>query len=103
MPKKTTTGFTGTPLSWKPFAAIAYVAVAFLTFGHVFNANYVPPRDCGARPSIVNQYENYETWYDCEFGEPRPTHAFTVGYPAFFIGAFWPAYWAGKAAIEVTR
>lgn len=81
---------------------IAYVVIAFLTFGHVYNSNYVPERDCGARPHSINEYDKYQAWENCRFGQPRPTTPLMAAFPATYAGAAWPLYWVGLAAIAVT-
>lgn len=61
-------------------AVVLYLCAAFLTFGHVYNAGI---RECQQEryPEICERYTG-----------PTPVAA----------GAFWPAYWAARGAIEVT-
>lgn len=81
--------------------ACAYIVVASLTYGTVFNDTYNPRPDCGARPDSVAHAEQYEIWYDCQFGDH--TDAFEAGLPAAYAAAFWPLYWAGRIGIAVTK
>lgn len=60
-------------------AVLVYLFVAFMTFGHVFNSF-----DC----------ETPELGWSCR-GDRQ------VG--SVLSGAFWPVYWGGAAAIEVTK
>lgn len=79
-------------------AVAAYVIVGFLTFGHVYNG-VAPREDCGVRPNIIEEPDKWDRWYSCK--NPRANDLF--GFDSFMAGAFWPVYWGGKAAIEVTK
>ena len=91
--------------------AIVYAAVGFLTFGHVFNANYVPPTPPTAQKECGDQPADYSSEYwDClqfnitaKYSGDRGTPAFIAAYPAMIAGVGWPLYWGGKIAIEVTK
>lgn len=83
-------------------AVAAYVVAAFYTFGVFYNENYVPPRECGSRPNSSLEPAKYETWFDCKFSDPQP-NGFFAGAGAAWASAFWPAYWIGRVAIEVTK
>ena len=57
---------------------ITYIAIGFLTFGHVYNTALKNTEHCG----------------------PRPGEAFDN---SVFAGIFWPIYFSGKIAIAVTK
>lgn len=82
-------------------AACAYIVAASLTYGTVYNDLYNPQPDCGARPNSATHEEQYEIWYDCQFGDH--TGAFEAGGVATYAAAFWPLYWAGRVGIAVTK
>lgn len=74
----------------------AYLAGSFLTFGSVYNS-YVEV-DCGVEPKILEDRSGWSDWHSCDF------HKRHAGGPYPFIsGVIWPAYWAGRAAIAITR
>lgn len=91
-------------------AIAVYVVAGFLTFGHVFNANYVAPTpviDCGDKPDVLKDYEGNRAWYDCERkridAKYSGTTYFEAAFPAVYAAIGWPVYWGGKLAIKVTK
>lgn len=87
-------------------AIAVYVVVGFLTFGHVFNANYVEPtpvEQCGAKPNILDDRPGWDKWYDCTHPDWRMHTTLGASFPAMLAGAAWPVYWGGKLAIKVTK
>lgn len=83
----------------------AYAVGAFLTFGHVFNDNYVEPKstiECGAKPNILDDETGWSAWYDC-IHPPFSASKFGAAFPAVYAGLLWPAYWGAVGAIEVTK
>jgi hypothetical protein len=95
-------------MNWTPCAIAVYVIAGFLTFGHVYNANYVPPQplvDCGKKPEVLG--DGWDEYWDCrrdnidrKYGATPP---FVAAIPAFYAAIAWPVYWGGKIAIKVTK
>lgn len=69
-----------------------YVVCGFLTFGHIRNSYEA----CGEEPSTVGITPEWNKWVRCRFDASRDL-APAAG------GVVWPAYWLGRAAIEITK
>ena len=89
--------------------AAAYVVGGFLTFGHVFNQNHVAPTpvvECGDEPGIIGSPE-WRAYSRCERANVAAKYSgttrFEAGFPAVYAGMFWPVYWGGWLAVEVTK
>jgi len=87
---------------------VTYALGVFLTFGHVFNANYIEPTpkiDCGERPTSIDV--NWNAYWDCLRAnidaEYSGTTRFQAGFPAAYAAIVWPIYWGGTIAIKVTK
>lgn len=85
----------------------AYMVGAFLTFGHVFNANYEPPTQaapCGWKPDVIANPDGNRKWWDCRMEEvnSQRVDALDAGVLGTISAVAWPAYWAGRGAILVT-
>lgn len=72
-----------------PIIFVAYLVGAILTFGRVWNAS-----DWTGRPLVGASYDETEAYQVSTSGNVAA---------AIFSGIAWPFFWAGVAAIEVTR
>ena len=61
--------------------------------------NAVMQTECPAKPKFGAEYysEDFSKWFDCDWNKSR------VGLDAGVAGLFWPVYWGGKIAIQVTQ
>ncbi|TPJ86974.1 MULTISPECIES: hypothetical protein [unclassified Mesorhizobium] len=91
-----------------PFIIAAYAIGAFLTFGHIFNQNYVEPTpvvDCGQMPEVLGH--GWDAYWDCRqsniYAPGTGTSRFEAGFPAAYAAIAWPIYWGGHFAIKVTK
>lgn len=78
-----------------------YIVAAFLTFGHIFNAYFEPPVDCGDMPEVFAK--GWDGYWDCRAVNIATERYVRAAFPAVLSGIAWPLYWAGSIAIKVTK
>jgi hypothetical protein len=88
--------------------AAGYAIAAFLTFGYVFNENYVEPTpvvDCGVVPKVMSG--DWDAYWNCRKSNIEAigsgTTKFDAGFPAAYAAVLWPLYWGAHLGIKVTK